>query len=290
MEPLVGGIVFSTYKVTFADGNVLVFRGQRDHRDFFVDYDFSTVLASEARFYDTLSDLPVPRVVAFHPLPNPVGFAFSLSTYLPGTPMEQQLPLATAEQRRGVEGQMGELMARIHGTEAPWVGPLGENRGQEWGQYFSRRLESRLDPFRDEGLLSPPEVQAMVGLAARLELERPRLLHLDFRPANLLAERRGKELHITGLVDAANSIGGDPAFDLARTEEGTRLTQAFVQGYSQVRPMPRRDSTTYLLYCLETACLLLWISRDVERDEEAAARRAESLLALKDRILEADTV
>ena len=41
----------------------------------------------------------------------------------------------------------------------------------------------------------------------------------------------GESIEITGVVDAANCLVGDPAFDLARLEEGEGLEGRFLAGY-----------------------------------------------------------
>ena len=83
--------------------------------------------------------------------------------------------------------------------------------------------------------------------AAAIELDQPRLLHVDFRAARS---------RITGIVDAANSLAGDPAFDLARVDEGVGLDADFWAGYEAVFGKVERNTEAYALYRLETAALL----------------------------------
>ena len=72
----------------------------------------------------------------------------------------------------------------------------------------------------------------------------------------LLATLGGGSLSITGIVDAANSLAGDPAFDLARVDEGVGLDADFRAGYEAVFGRVERNTEAYALYRLETAALL----------------------------------
>ena len=85
---------------------------------------------------------------------------------------------------------------------------------------------------------------------------------MDFRSENMLATQEDDSIIITGIVDAANCLAGDPAFDLARLEEGVGLSRGFLAGYAAVQSPPERDSIAFLLYRLETAALLTWVYRN----------------------------
>ena len=100
---------------------------------------------------------------------------------------------------------------------------------------------------------------------------------MDFRAANMLATLDGGSLKVTGIVDAANSLAGDPAFDLARSDEGVGLDADFRAGYESVRGEVARDSEAYLLYRLETAALLAHVYEGSAQE----AYRKERFRALK---------
>ena len=117
-------------------------------------------------------------------------------------------------------------------------------------------MRRRLEPHAKGGLISHREVEALAERAAAIKLDHPRLLHMDFRAANMLATLEGGSLSITGIVDAANSLAGDPAFDLARVDEGVGLDADFRSGYEAVFGSVERNTEAYALYRLETAALL----------------------------------
>lgn len=285
MEPLKGGMDFVVYRVDFCEGDPVVFRGQRNFVSPYLGrLDFGQVLLGEVRFYEKLSHLPVPRLLYFDPHGARLGFPFAFFTCLPGAPLSSLLAQATPLEQQRVMREMGRLLGTIHQVHLDQVGYLGTPSPQSWAEYFSRRLQHRLQPHIKEGLVSRPEVEALVGMALSLELDRPRLLHMDFRPENLLAERRGSSTYITGIVDAANAIGGDMAFDLARSEEGMGLGPEFLfllLGHADTLGSVDRQSTAYLLYRLETAALLV----DVYRNRPEGAQRRQRFLDIKQELL-----
>ena len=119
----------------------------------------------------------------------------------------------------------------MHSEPVEHLGRLSDESRDSWGAYMGPRLRRRLAPHQSRGLVDADETELLVGRASRLPLATPRLLHMDFRPVNLLRETVGESIEITGVVDAANCLAGDPAFDLARLEEGEGLEGRFLAGY-----------------------------------------------------------
>ncbi len=257
IQPLKAGFDFDVRRIEFHDGESVVFRGQRNLVSSYLGpIDWGSVLADEIEFYRLLPDLPVPRTIHFEPDEAAVGFPYAFFTYLPGVPLDDLLPLASADQRRSVAWEMGALLGAIHSVRLEGVGRLSRVSAESWGSYFGRRLRRRLEPYTKDGLMTHAEVDALAERAGAVALTRPRLLHMDFRAANMLATLEGDSVNITGIVDAANSLAGDPAFDLARADEGVGLDADFRAGYESARGKVERESEAYLLYRLETAALL----------------------------------
>jgi aminoglycoside phosphotransferase (APT) family kinase protein len=67
---------------------------------------------------------------------------------------------------------------------------------------------------------------------------------------------------IEALIDWSNSLVGDPALELARIAEYSRLPEnaidldEFRRGYASVRPVPDRREECWTLYHLDTAIML----------------------------------
>ena len=257
VQPLRAGFDFDVRRIDFHDGESVVFRGQRNQVSAYLGrIDWGRILAGEIEFYRLLPNLPVPRLIHFERSEAALGFPFAFFTYLPGSPLDELIPLASAVQRRGAAREMGGLLGTIHGVRLAHFGRLSRESSRSWGGYFGRRMRRRLEPHAKGGLMSHREVGALVERAAVIELDQPCLLHMDFRAANMLATLEGGSLSITRIVDAANSLAGDPAFDLARVDEGVGLDADFRAGYEAVFGKVERNTEAYALYRLETAALL----------------------------------
>jgi len=126
---------------------------------------------------------------------------------LPGTPASETLTKQAGEQRRLLICNYlnaAETIADITLT-AEYFGPLmGETalRAPSWSLFLRKRLE--------QGLQScPADLRAAVSAAMAVELpepERASLVHLDYFPANVLADQTA----ITAVLDfGASSIMGD---------------------------------------------------------------------------------
>ncbi len=278
IHPLKAGFDFDVRRIDFHNGESVVFRGQRNLVSTYLGpIDWGNILADEIEFYRLLPNLPVPRPIHFEPDEAALGFPYAFFTHLRGTPLDELLPVASAVQRRSAARKMGGMLATIHGVRLERVGRLSRLSSDSWGGYFGRRLRRRLEPHAKDGLVSHAEVDALVERAAAVGLAQPRLLHMDFRAANMLATLEGGALSITGIVDAANSLAGDPAFDLARADEGVGLDAGFWAGYESVHGKVERGSEAYTLYRLETAALLAHVYEGSPQE----AYRTERLQALK---------
>lgn len=88
----------------------------------------------------------------------------------------------------------------------------------------------------------------------------------------MLAEVVDGSIEITGIVDAANCLAGDPALDVARLEEGEGVDDHFLKGYAQMAEPVDRSNAAYALYRLEAAALLANVY-DGRPEGEARARR-----------------
>jgi aminoglycoside phosphotransferase (APT) family kinase protein len=83
----------------------------------------------------------------------------------------------------------------------------------------------------------------------------PVLCHDDFQPGNVLAARDAAgELVLSGLIDFANALAGDPLADLAKalfcsTHENPRSAALLLEGYGPIdHPDPEEALWLYTLY------------------------------------------
>jgi serine/threonine protein kinase len=221
MMALIGGIDFVVYRVDFEAGESVVFRGQRNEVSAYLGpQNFGDQLIGEKRFYERyITHLPMPQALYIELDESVLGFPFGFFTYIPGTPLSDLLPQASPCEICRLDEELGRILASVHEVKMPRYGRLFSDETQTWGRYFSNRLAHRLTLYSEDGTLSKGHFEHFVGLAPEVEPDCSRLLHMDFRPDNMLATLDGGALKLTGIVDAANCLAGDARFDLARLDE-----------------------------------------------------------------------
>jgi len=101
------------------------------------------------------------------------------------------------------------------------------------------------------------------------------LLHLDFRPANLLC-RDGR---IAAVIDWSNALVGDPALELARVAESGLLDDAFIGGYGR-DPFAGVPRDRELAYRLDTAAMLAVVFLSEAPDPALARHHVERVVEL----------
>ena len=277
LDQLPKGLDFEVYRVDLDPIGPVVFRGQRDAvSPYLGPIDFGRILLGEIRFYEKLPHLPVPRVLSFEPDKSKLGFAYAFFSYLPGKPLSDLLAEASRPERSRISFERGRLLATIHTEAVDHVGRLSDEACGSWGAYFGPRLGRRLVPYLSRGMLDAADIDMLVERASKLELAQPRLLHMDFRPVNMLAHVAGGSIEITGLIDAANCIAGDPALDIARLDEGEGVDAHFIRGYDQIAEPVDRGSAAYALYRLEAAALLAAVYRGSAEGEVRERRLLEA--------------
>lgn len=176
---------------------------------------------------------------------------------------------------------LGALLRRLHAAPPPDLVPVVHGPSGDLRAALAARILDRL---------ARVEVLAGAALAedrARFDPDRlraalpeggGRLLHLDFRPANL----RCRDGRILAIIDWSNAAIADPAFELARMHEAGTLTDAVLDGYGDRDWAARVPAAARLLYHLDAALMFAIVFRlgDPEPALAAAATdRARALLA-----------
>lgn len=205
--------------------------------------------------------LPVPAVHALH-LSEDVAFLASAFVESDGTAPTGQ--------------DMGKLAKVLHRCPLPDI-PLAAQPGP-LGDVLSERLLRRVRVVErlsgmEAGSITPMRVRRLLSW----QTPRPALLHMDFRPANLLT--RGG--HIVAVLDWSNALVGDPALELARIAEYGHLDRDFLAGYGVAEPFAHLPPGLELLYRLDTAAMLAVVFLSEAPDPEQArqqVRRVQTLL------------
>jgi aminoglycoside phosphotransferase (APT) family kinase protein len=209
MNNLTSGLDFVVYRVDFEDGERVVFRGQRNYvSEYLGPQDFGAILSREIRFYELLPHFPVPRPFYFEPDESRLGFPFAFFTFMSGQPISDLLAGVSFSQRREAMRELGRRLAAIHQVGAVQAGRLARETAKTWAEYMTLRLRRRLTPYLEQGLVTDTELSLILNRASALKLDCPRLLHMDFRPVNMLGEMEEGAIRITGIVDAGKTGGG----------------------------------------------------------------------------------
>lgn len=176
--------------------------------------------------------------------------------------------------------ELGAVTALIHAAPRP-VGRLAEQGDLEIERRVAERLRRRMTALSgsvrlDRALPDAAMLEAIVrtGPAGRS------LLHMDVRPANLLARRR----RVAAVLDWANALVGDPSLELARIAEYGHLSGSFLAGYGRPEPFAALPPSVEVVYRLDTAVMLANVFHSERSDTRRAERRArlDRVLALLD--------
>src|SRR6056297_1237718 len=226
------------------------------------------------------TDVPVPRILVFKQQPAVDVRPYFVTERVHGENLSQEFATLSPEDRRRVMRQAGEILGDLHseiGFEAfgrldlhndrlivrDWMG--------SWREYFeelTRAHLSRLDetPFGDVRERAVETIEPALEIVPEDGV--PRLVHDDFRPANLLFEA-GDERPITAVLDWQDVLAALPEYNLAQTEFlfidssfrdpeiRERLRGEFHDGYTEHQSMDFEDgyADRRPLYQLST---LLW--------------------------------
>ncbi|WP_277540755.1 phosphotransferase family protein [Haloarcula laminariae] len=226
------------------------------------------------------TDVPVPRILVFKREPAVDVRPYFVTERVHGENLATEFATLSPEDRRRVMRQAGHILGDLHseiGFEA--FGRLDLHDGRlivrdwmgSWREYFERLTRAHLSRL-DETPFADVKGRALETIEPALEYVPedgvPRLVHDDFRPANLLFEA-GTERPITAVLDWQDVLAALPEYNLAQTEflfidssvtdpevrEGLR--SEFHEGYTEHRPMAFDDgyADRRPLYQLST---LLW--------------------------------
>ncbi|MEC9489106.1 MAG: aminoglycoside phosphotransferase family protein [Halanaerobium sp.] len=189
--------------------------------------------------------LPVPKILNYWEGSGDIPGALLLS-FINGRPVEGYVNPSLAY-------QLGELLAKVHSIDMPLF-HLEKRTFTDWWEgielAFSRYLAEC------EQILDKDEIERYSLLFTKFKktsppADGPCLVHMDFRPGNILI----RDNRIQGLIDFESSRGGSADVDFTKMKlyvwdryENSR--QHFLAGYKTIRPVPaiERSLPFYLFY------------------------------------------
>ena len=270
-KQLMGGYTFNTWLLCLSKGQKVVFRYSPDFatgsgREIII----ADVFRREKFFYDSVNAAIghiCPEVYVIDETKENFETSFQIAEYLEGTTLDLCFDNLSDEQKSAVHYRHGEIAAGVNKLEIDEQHPYILSRGT-WKDFFATRLEERLTPLVELGLITAAQIESILGNVAKLRIENKRsFLHLDMRFANMIYNEGN-----IFLIDAENSEFGDPLFELAVFDINDYLTPEFLSGYTNVSgAVPDLSSELFNFYKLERLALILYVFI-VEADDEKLAK------------------
>ena len=281
IEKLSGGISFNTYKVLTGSGKTYVFRCGEDYVNPGGRHiDIAQTFRREKYFFDTISDrlqIKVPHIYFVDDSRTRFDYVYEIYDFIAGHSLEE-LENDAAD---AVYFQVGKAVAQINMTEL-----CNSCHTEDWGTFFSFRLEERLIPLEKDRLFNEDEINVICSFFKKLDYPAAKaFLHLDIRKGNILYD---KDTGTTGLIDAENAEFGDPMFEIARIDVYGEMKDAFYSGYMEEMNLERidRSSIRYHGYELESLAFLANVFiHEIDVKKETVESMISRVLRLKARIL-----
>ncbi len=211
------------------------------------------------------TDVPVPRILVYNADPDLDVPPYFVTKRVEGQNLAESLAALDSDVRARVVEQAGRVLGDMHAEIAfEGFGRLGlddnrlvvENLTWDWRGFFRDIADGYVEnlvnsPFEDlqdraRGFLDQSiEFVPSEGV--------PRLVHDDFRPANMLFDQ-AREAPITAVLDWQFALAGDPAYHLARTdflfidpafqdaETRAQLRERLYDGYREYREFEPDES------------------------------------------------
>lgn len=175
------------------------------------------------------TDIPVPDILVFKQESERDVPPYFVTARLEGNNLAESYAGLSMDDRKRVMGQVGRILGDLHSEIAfeafGWL-DLWEERiivrdlTGSWREYFDLLTQSHLDgladtPFADLRERAEENLDPAISLVPEDGV--PRLVHDDFRPANLLFDPELED-PITAVLDWQDVLAALPEYHLAQTE------------------------------------------------------------------------
>lgn len=201
-------------------------------------------LHRERRMLERLRGIvPVPELLDFWE-GDSMNVGALLLAALPGKPQSGSLTNRQAY-------EIGALHARMHDAAIPGYGydteagfvPL---KGQDWRQYIRQLFET--NAANSEEILGFPLTERCISYFERVFAglpapDGPCLIHMDFRPGNILIHGEA----VSGIIDFESARGGASEIDFTKVNRyiwdgQADRKQAYLDGYFSIRQLPELEA------------------------------------------------
>lgn len=210
------------------------------------------------------TDLPVPRILVFNQSPEVDVEPYFVTERVRGSNLAEAMGSLDRETRERVITHAGRTLGDMHaGIQFEGFGRLALEDGRlivdefawDWGEFFAALAQEYVDrlvdtPFADLQTQAREHIDNSVG---RIEATgTPKLVHDDFRPANMLYDP-DSDNPITAVLDWQFALAAEAEYHIARTEflfidpafqdaeTRTRLREHLYDGYNEYREFDPTD-------------------------------------------------
>lgn len=210
-------------------------------------YEHTSHYIRELYFLPRLNNIiPTPQIIDKIPPGGGLHCAI-LMEYLPGE------ILTSKKITKDIAYEAGNLLAQVHSNKGNEFGDVARQDlfGMSAIPSFKEKFQENLNECKNH--LADDVIDKCITYynahnTLLNDVDGPCIVHLDFRPGNLLVQN-GK---IQGIIDWASARYGFAEEDFCPIEIGewamsVDCKSAFVSGYSQVRPIPQYESIMPLL-------------------------------------------
>lgn len=173
--------------------------------------------------------------------------------------------------------QMGVYLAMLHEVKPPGYGYhvadgfnlLDQNN---WRLYIKSNFEKWKEPCKeilDSQLYESCILHFDRVFSALPDPDGPCIVHMDFRPANILVN--GNE--VAGIIDFESARGGSSEIDFTKVnrdiwEVNPRTKMPFIEGYQSTRPMLELENVLPFYDFYDAFCAVVWCkNRGMEKNQ-----------------------
>jgi aminoglycoside phosphotransferase (APT) family kinase protein len=175
------------------------------------------------------TNVPVPRILVFKENPSMEVPPYFVTERMEGRSLSDQFDGLQPDLQKRILRQAGEILGDLHSNIAfEGFGNFALEDGRlvvdgltwDWREFFGDLTEGHVQrleqtPFSD--LVDPAKRGIENALPSIPTTATPRLVHDDFRPANLMFDP-DHEKPIRAVLDWQNALAGHPEYNIAQTE------------------------------------------------------------------------
>ena len=186
--------------------------------------------------FQTLPQLPVPRIINYDPEGDSLGAPFLMTTHVPGRSLSEMAPYLSQRERHSIDRTLGAYFRQLSSLRASQYGlthRVYSSRGAAcWREAFLSLLESILRDAEDMMInVHYESIRGYIGKHSHFldEVTTPYLVPMDAcDPRKVLIDERTKQ--VSGLVGFSSVVWGDPLLSRALANPSA----AFMEGYGSI--------------------------------------------------------